>query len=162
MEEAFDDKLVVVASGSDKLKWYVQAVEKAVDVGDEDLDVTSCMQQFGDLHHGHEVAAMRSAGCSGTPVDLERSFLVEDDIIDNFGVENLGQVGLDEGKGLFWRHGRGRDPCNGECETRIGGSLTPESQLGETRCFFVCPQEESYPKPETILAMWCTLKAYRI
>jgi hypothetical protein len=33
----------------------------------------------------------------GSPVDLERAFLIEDDIVDDFGIEDFGEVCLDQG-----------------------------------------------------------------
>ena len=37
-----------------------------------------------------------SRGCS-SPVDLERAFLFEDDIVYDFGIEDFGEIGLNEG-----------------------------------------------------------------
>lgn len=63
--------------------------------------MTSGRQQFCDFHHSHEVATVGSARCRGAPVDFEGSFFVEDYIVDDFGVEDLGEVGFYEGNRLL-------------------------------------------------------------
>lgn len=55
---------VVVGTEVDKLNGGFEIVEKAVDVGQQDLDVTSCPEEVRDLYNGNKVAAVRSTGGS--------------------------------------------------------------------------------------------------
>lgn len=55
---------VVVGAEVDELNGCFEVVEEAVDVGQQDLDMTSCPEEVGDLYNGNKVAAVRSTGGS--------------------------------------------------------------------------------------------------
>lgn len=66
-----------------------------MEIGKEDSDVASGVEEFCDLDHRDEVPAVRSACRGRSPIDLEVSLLIENHIVDDFRVEDFGQVGLD-------------------------------------------------------------------
>lgn len=67
-----------------------------MDIGQQNLDMAACGEKFGNLHHGHEVTAMRTSCCSCSPVDFERTLFLEDDIVDDVLSKGFGEIGVDE------------------------------------------------------------------
>jgi hypothetical protein len=57
--------------------------------------VGACGEKLCGFHHGHEVTAA-GGECCCSPVDLEGALLFEDDTVDEFWIEDFGEVGLDE------------------------------------------------------------------
>ena len=97
----------------DEVERGFQVVQKAVDVGEEDLDGAAGAQEVGDFQQGHKVRAVRPAGGGGAPVDFTGALFVEHDALEDVGFEHFGEVGGDEREAVLggeWRcHGRGRD-----------------------------------------------------
>lgn len=67
-----------------------------MEVGEEDFDAAAGGEELGDFDYGDEVAAVRATGCCGAPVDFEWSFFFQDYIVDDFAIEDFGEVGFDQ------------------------------------------------------------------
>lgn len=103
-EGALDEESVVFTSVFDLFKGRL-AVHVCVLVGEQDLDMASCVEKLGDLDHGNEVTAVGFSSWCGSPVDPERLVSFEDHIVDDLWVQDFCQVGLDQGNRFLWCHG---------------------------------------------------------
>lgn len=114
LEDRPDDFLVVLRAALDQLEGSLEGVQEAVDVCEKDHDLALCGEQLGDLQGGQVVARMGTGRCCCACIDGRKNILArvsppesangrvtpvdsrvapfEQDILNDFGVEELGEV----------------------------------------------------------------------
>ena len=63
-----------------------EVVHACMLVGEEDLDVTTCVKKRRELDHWPKVPTVWLSGWGGSPVDTKASLFLEDHIVDDRGI----------------------------------------------------------------------------
>jgi len=88
----------------DELCRTLQCINHGMNVGQKNLDFTSCLEERCDLQCWYKVSAVRTSCSRRTPVDNQRPFLLFKYLLDDLRIEHLLQIVRDQSVLLFWSH----------------------------------------------------------